>query len=71
MSFRHAEVTETVIKAFYTVYNALGYGFLEKVYQSAMALELRKLGYEVASKTISLKSTFKPVFICVYLRPIN
>ena len=47
MSFRHAEVTETVIKAFYTVYNALGYGFLEKVYQNAMAIELRKLGLEV------------------------
>ena len=47
MSFNHAEVTETVIKAFYTVYNALGYGFLEKVYQNAMAIELRKLGLEV------------------------
>ena len=47
MSFNHAEITETVIKAFYTVYNALGYGFLEKVYQNAMAIELRKLGLKV------------------------
>ena len=46
MNFNHAEVTETVIKAFYTVYNALGYGFLEKVYQNAMTIELRKLGLE-------------------------
>ena len=46
MGFNHAEVTETVIKAFYTVYNTLGYGFLEKVYQNAMMIELRKLGLE-------------------------
>jgi len=29
--YRHAEVTEQIIRAFYTVYNTLGYGFLEKV----------------------------------------
>ncbi|RKU10346.1 hypothetical protein C6502_11470 [Candidatus Poribacteria bacterium] len=59
MSFNYAEVTETVIKAFYTVYDALGYGFLEKVYQNA-----------AASKTIDLNKILQSVFICVYLRPI-
>jgi hypothetical protein len=29
--YRHAEITEQIIRAFYTVYNTLGYGFLEKV----------------------------------------
>jgi GxxExxY protein len=41
---RHAEVTEHIIRAFYTVYNTLGYGFLEKVYVKALLLELKNLG---------------------------
>lgn len=47
MDYKHSEITELIIKAFYTVYNTLGYGFLEKVYRNAMAIELRKLGLEV------------------------
>ena len=38
------ELTGLIIKAFYTVYNTLGYGFLEKVYENALAVELRRLG---------------------------
>ena len=41
---KHAEVTEQVIQAYYKVYNQLGYGFLEKVYQNALVLELRRRG---------------------------
>ena len=37
-------ITGKIIKAFYNVYNILGYGFLEKVYENAMILELKKLG---------------------------
>ncbi len=33
-----------IIKAFYNVYNALGYGFLEKVYVNALIIELQSLG---------------------------
>ncbi len=44
---KHRNITEQIIKAFYAVYNALGYGFLEKVYENAMVLELRKLGLDV------------------------
>src|SRR5262245_19903444 len=36
-----------VLKAFYKVYNTLGYGFLEKVYESALAIELRQMGLRV------------------------
>jgi GxxExxY protein len=39
----HEELSNKVIKAFYTVYNNLGYGFLEKVYERAMIIELRKM----------------------------
>ncbi len=47
MDFKHTDVTELIIKAFYKVYNILGYGFLEKVYRNALAIELRQLGLEV------------------------
>ena len=36
----HKELSDLIINAFYTVYNALGYGFLEKVYQNALFTEL-------------------------------
>jgi len=47
MEAKHKDITELIIKAFYTVYNTLGYGFLEKVYQQALVIELRKLGLDV------------------------
>lgn len=40
----HSNITEKIIKAFYKVNNTLGYGFLEKVYENAMAIELSKMG---------------------------
>jgi GxxExxY protein len=43
----HEEMTEKIIKAYYKVYNTLGYGFLEKVYENALAIELRKAGFKV------------------------
>lgn len=43
-NYKHSEVTEKIIKAFYNVYNTLGYGFLEKVYEKAMVVELLSMG---------------------------
>lgn len=43
----HAEITDIIINSFYTVYNGLGYGFLEKVYENAMKIELIKRGLKV------------------------
>ena len=40
----HEDLTEKIIKAFYGVYNSLGYGFLEKVYERALALEFETMG---------------------------
>lgn len=40
MEYLHKDITDKIIKAFYNVYNSLGYGFLEKVYQNAMIIEL-------------------------------
>ncbi len=47
MGYKHSDVTELIIGAFYTVYNTLGYGFREKVYKNALTIELRKLGLKV------------------------
>ncbi|MCX5643255.1 MAG: GxxExxY protein [Phycisphaerae bacterium] len=38
------ELTEKVIRCAFTVSNTLGCGFLEKVYENALAHELRKAG---------------------------
>jgi len=42
--FKHKELTEKIINIFYRVYNKLGYGFLEKVYENAMMLEFNREG---------------------------
>ena len=47
MELLHKEITDKVIKAYYAVYNVLGYGFLEKVYENAMYIELTKVGLKV------------------------
>ncbi len=44
---KHEQITEKIIQAFYKVYNTLGYGFLEKVYENAMFIELTALGFKV------------------------
>ena len=43
----HEELTEQILEAFYEVYNELGYGFLEKVYQNALFFELKSRGFDV------------------------
>ncbi len=45
---KHEELTQKIINTFYTVYNSLGYGFLEKVYENAMVIELTKIGLPVS-----------------------
>ena len=40
--FKYEELTESIIKIFYKVYNKLGYGFLEKVYENAMMKKLER-----------------------------
>ncbi len=47
---KHSDLTEKIIGAFFDVYNQLGYGFSEKVYENALAIELRKLGLGMAQQ---------------------
>jgi len=46
----HAAVTDAILGAFFRVYNSLGYGFLEKVYQNALAYELSSGGFNVITQ---------------------
>ena len=41
------DLTQKIIGCAYTVHNSLGPGFLEKVYENALRIELEKLGLEV------------------------
>lgn len=40
--YKYSDMTNIIIKSFYSVYNTLGYGFQEKVYANALAIELKK-----------------------------
>lgn len=48
--FKHADVTEAIVRTFLTVYNTLGYGFAEKIYHGSMLIELRRNGLSVCSE---------------------
>ncbi len=49
--FKQNELTEKIIAIFYKVYNKLGYGFLEKVYENAMMIELKKENFSATSQS--------------------
>lgn len=46
----HSDITEDIIKAFFHVYNSLGFGFLEKVYENAMVHVLTGMKHLVAQQ---------------------
>ncbi len=59
----HEEITSQIIAAFYAVYNKLGYGFLEKIYENALVLELRKSGLQVQEQV--------PIEVCYEGHPVG
>ena len=42
----YEDLTEKIIQCYYCVYNTLGYGFLEKVYENAMIIKLQNEGLQ-------------------------
>ena len=62
MELLHKELSDEIIKAFFDVYNELGYGFLEKVYQNSLYTELKCRGFKVeAQKQIKVFYKHKEV----------
>lgn len=57
-------LTRSVIGAFYEVYNALGYGFLEHVYVMALERELIERGHRVA-REVSVRVSYKAHVLAV------
>ena len=49
-NFKHRDLTQKIIGVFYQVYNELGHGFLESVYENAMAIALREAGVPAAQQ---------------------
>ena len=66
---KYKDLTEKIIKIYYKVYNTLGYGFLEKVYENAMMLELEKEGVPVASQ-FAIKVYYEDKIIGAYYADI-
>ena len=50
------EVTEKIIGCAYAVYNKMGFGFLESVYEKCMLIELAKAGLQAESQV--------PITVC-------
>lgn len=51
-NYLYSDITSTIIKAYFKVYNKLGYGFLEKVYQNALLLELTTQGLKCEGESV-------------------
>jgi GxxExxY protein len=65
MELIYKDVTEQIIGAAIEVYKTLGYGFLEKVYQRAMQVELLSRGL-VAETEAKIKVQYKGVIVGDY-----
>lgn len=65
----HSELTEKIIKAFYKVYNTLGYGFLEKVYENVLVVELKKMRFHI-SQQYNIKVYYDGVIVGDYFADI-
>lgn len=50
MEYLHSDITGEILKAFYDVYNELGYGFLERVFKNALYKELTKQGFDCSTE---------------------
>jgi GxxExxY protein len=68
-SLLHQELTKSILKIFYDVYNELGYGFLEKVYQNSLFYELKESGFKVEAQK-KIKVYYKEVEVGEYIADI-
>ena len=69
MQLLHNEITDKIIYCFYQVYNKLQYGYLEKVYQNALVIELKKQGLLVETEK-KLSVYYDDILVGVYYADI-
>jgi GxxExxY protein len=65
----HKDLTGDVLKLFYEVYNELGFGFLERVYQNALYYELKSNHFQVEVQK-RIKVYYKEIEIGEYFADI-
>ena len=65
-SLLHEELTKSILKIFYDVYNELGYGFLERVYQNSLFYELKISGFKVEAQK-KIKVYYKNIDVGDYI----
>ena len=65
----HKELSNKIIKCFYIVYNTLGFGFLEKVYENALMIELLTNGLK-AEKQKRIKVYYENQIVGEYFADI-
>ena len=58
MNYQYSDLTKKIIGCFYDVYHSLGYGFLEKVYENSLVLELKQNGL-FAVQQMPIKVSYK------------
>jgi GxxExxY protein len=63
---RHGHTTRLLLQAFYEVYNVLGYGFLERVYQNSMVIAARQLGLRI-DQQVPIRVHFNGVLVGEYV----
>jgi len=70
-NFKYKEITSGILNAAFEVYNTLGCGFLEKVYENALIYELKQRGLKVTSqkeiKAVDAISTIHEAQLLNYL----
>ena len=66
---KYTELTEKIIGIFYKVYNNLGYGFLEKVYENAMMLEFNNENIPAVSQ-YAIKVVYQDEIVGEYFADI-
>ena len=65
----HQNLTEQIISAYYEVYNELGYGFLEKVYENCMVIVLKERGIH-GRRQVPIKVYFRKNDVGLYFADI-
>jgi len=65
MELLHKDLTDRILKVFFDVFNEMGYGFLEKVYQNSTFLELKARGFQVEAQK-QIKVYYKEVEVGEY-----
>ena len=68
-NYLHSDLTAICLNAFFKVYNSLGLGFLEKVYVTALVMELKKAGL-VALREVPIDVFYEKIKIGVYFSDI-